>query len=248
MGIKETSIGGVREAFPETLWSSILSDPDRGSEQRRARLQQLLGLYWRPVYRYVRVCWKCSIEDAKDLTQEFFAHILEGDLVARYQPSQGRFRSFLKASLKFFLAETYRDRQRLKRGGGRIIVPLAVDGDEKENMPAGDSASPEELYDREWADGIMADCLSRLRASLRAEGKEAYFQVYHTYDLSADEKKPTYQEIAGTLGLSVSDVRNYLFQVRARLKDLIVERIRAYVTTREELVEELGDLLALFRR
>jgi RNA polymerase sigma-70 factor (ECF subfamily) len=242
----ETSTGGRDEAFPETIWSSILSATD--SKARQERLKQLCALYWRPVYKFVRVSWKKNIEEAKDLTQEFFAHVMESDLLGKYQPQSGRFRGFLKASLKNFLAETHRDNTRLKRGGGKVIVPLNVEGVETDNfLKDSQSLTAEELYDREWAEGLMADCVQKLRAVLIEEGKEKYFQAFERYDLCGDER-PTYPQIAQDLGLSVHDVRNYLVQARARLKELVVTRIREYVTSRSELAQELSELSDLFRR
>jgi RNA polymerase sigma-70 factor (ECF subfamily) len=250
VSIKETSITGGRDGFPETLWSSILSAAGRDDPQRRERFQRLLILYWKPVYKFVRGYWKTTIEDAKDLTQEFFAHILESDLVGKYRPELGRFRSFLKASLRVFLAEVYRDRKRLKRGGGKTIIPLEVEGLETDTfLKDTEQMTPEELYDREWAEGLMADCIRELKQTLHSEGKEDYFRVYEAYDLCRDDReRPTYSELARTINRDLHDVRNYLSHARAKLKDLLVGRIQEYVTTREDLVDELNDLMGLFRR
>src|SRR5262245_42976956 len=105
----ETRMGGSQEAFPETVWSSILSCKDPASARRQAGINHLFSLYWRPVYKFVRAAGGRSIEDAKDLAQEFFCHILEGDLLGRYEPDQGRFRNFLKGALRNFLLEARRD-------------------------------------------------------------------------------------------------------------------------------------------
>lgn len=243
----ETSTGGRDEAFPETLWSSVLSSRD--PQARQDRLKQLCSMYWRPVYKFIRVSWKKNIEESKDLTQEFFAHLMESDLLGKYRPQAGRFRAFLKASLKNFLAENHRDSRRQKRGGGKIIVPLNMEGVETDSfLKDSQSLTAEDLYDREWAEGLMADCVRRLRDDLKSEGKDAYFEAFERYDLCADDSRPTYPEIAQALGLSVHDVRNYLVLARARLKELIVERIREYVSSNSELAQELGELSDLFRR
>ena len=93
----ETHMGGSREDFPETVWSSVINNPD--SPDRREKLNRLLSRYWRPVYKYVRAAWKKSIEDAKDLTQEFFLGIMDGGIFERYDAEKGRFRYFLKGEV-----------------------------------------------------------------------------------------------------------------------------------------------------
>src|SRR5687767_13720288 len=93
----ETTLGGDRESFPETVWSSLLGTSGPLTPAREAALNQLVTLYWRPVYKYVRTAGGASIEDAKDLTQEFFGYLLEGDVLTKYDRDKGRFRTFLKA-------------------------------------------------------------------------------------------------------------------------------------------------------
>jgi RNA polymerase sigma-70 factor (ECF subfamily) len=236
-------------AFPETLWSSILSAPDPNSPERRERLQKLLQSYWKPVFKSIRRTWKTNIEDAKDLTQEFFAHVLEVDLVGKYKPHLGRFRSFLRASLRLFLAEQYRDRRRIKRGGAATIIPLDVGPETGSLYPDDGQITPEEYFDREWAEAIVEECVGRMRERLRGQGKEVYFRVYEAYYGGGEEKeRPTYPEIAKALGLQLHDVRNYLTHTRAMLKELLVERVREYVAGPQELAGELNELMALFKR
>src|SRR5688572_20583017 len=106
MGGLETSLGGSRENFPDTVWSSVLGAVDGpSSPERQAALDQFMGVYWRPVYKFIRTAGKASIEDAKDLTQEFFGYFLEGGLLGKYREEKGRFRSFLKGVLRRFLSE-----------------------------------------------------------------------------------------------------------------------------------------------
>lgn len=250
MGTPETTLGGGAESFPETVWSAILSCPDARSPERRARLERLCTLYWRPVYRFIRAAWGKTIEDAKDLTQDFFARLLESDFISRYQPSQGRFRNFLKGALRNFLAEAHRDASRQKRGGGQAVVPLDIDDVEAGVLaPELGRYTPEQLYDREWADGLMADGLAQLKAQLVSEGKENYLKAFEAYDLCPPEQaRPTYADLARSLGLSEHDVRNYLSFARARLRELIVRRISEYVVSPADVEEELRELSGLFGR
>src|SRR5262249_10894727 len=115
MGGLETTLGGSRENFPDTVWSSVLADPaDPGAQAARERF---FAQYWRPVYKFIRTAGRASIEDAKDLTQEFFSYFLEGGLLGKYREEKGRFRSFLKGVLRRFLSEARRDGAAQKRGG-----------------------------------------------------------------------------------------------------------------------------------
>lgn len=244
MGVPETQMGGSREAFPDTAWSSILSCPDPNSEERRERLNRLCAQYWKPVYRFIRAAWRRSIEDAKDLAQAFFCRVIESDLVSKYQAHRGRFRHFLKASLQSFLAEAYRESHRQKRGGGRVIVSLDVEEMEAGDvLPDGGQASPEEQFDRQWASDVMAESLRELRRRLQEEGKEALFRVFEAHDLTSRDGLPaSYESVARDLGMSVSDVRNHLHIVRSRLKEVVAERISDYVASREEMMEEMREL------
>src|SRR5215831_9188960 len=139
----ETTLGGSREAFPETVWASVLS----GAEKSPAAMNRLFQMYWRPVYKFIRTAGGATIEDAKDLTQEFFSYLLEGDVLSKYEGEKGRFRTFLKGVLRNFLSESRRDASRLKRGGGKAILSLDVSGLESEAFLAEKGqVGPEEQF------------------------------------------------------------------------------------------------------
>lgn len=244
MAIPETRIGGSQEAFPETAWSSILARPDAASPERRAKLEQLCSRYWRPVYKYLRAARRHSIEDAKDLAQAYFCFVLESDLVSKYEPDRGRFRAFLKAALNTFLAGVHRDSSRLKRGGDRSPVSLDAEALETESFLADlRQRTPEEIFDRQWAEDVMAQAIVELRRQLLAEGKEPYFKVYEACDLApAEADRPSYDQVARSLGLSVNDVRNFLHAARARLKEVLRAAVADYVASPDDLARELGDL------
>lgn len=243
-------MGGTRESFPETAWLTVLSAPDVRDPRRRAMVERLCSLYWRPVYKFIRATWGKSVENAKDLTQEFFATVLDSDLIVRYQPSKGRFRDFLKGALRNFLAEVHRRGERHKRGGGTVTIALDIDAVETSSFAQDlQQSTPEQIYDREWAEGLMAGCVERLKEQLRSEGREKQLRVFEAYDLApAGGAPPSYEELARRLELSVHDIRNYLSRTRARLRELIVERISEYVASREEIEEELQQLAQYLNR
>src|SRR5688572_2196319 len=121
MGLPDTTLGGSRDAFPETVWSRFVSGT------QAVDLDGLFRFYWRPVYTFIRTASRSSVEDAKDLTQEFFGYLMEGDVLAAYRAERGRFRVFLKGVLRNFLSHDRRDRSRQKRGGGKVPFSLDVE-------------------------------------------------------------------------------------------------------------------------
>ena len=243
MGGLETTIGGSRENFPDTIWSSVLAEPDLGSPEAHAARERFFALYWRPVYKFIRTAGRASIEDAKDLTQEFFSYFLEGGLLGKYREEKGRFRSFLKGVLRRFLSEARRDGSAQKRGGGRTILSLDVSEVETERFLAEKSEkTPEEIFDRQWARDVLMESIADLRRVLAAEGKGDCLRVYEAYELSPEQKDLTYGGLARTLGLTEHQVKNHLDTARERLEQIVRERLARGVSSPRELADEMNDL------
>src|SRR4029077_8519893 len=148
MAEKDTAIQAGGSRFPATAWSLLSRLRDPKDPRVQAYLNRMIETYWRPIYKYVRLAWKRSNEDAKDLTQAFFIHLLEGDLLARADPERGNFRKLLLASLRNFLANEARAGHAQKRGGGRVIVSLDAETEEG-GLP--DPADPQEAFEGQWA-------------------------------------------------------------------------------------------------
>jgi RNA polymerase sigma-70 factor (ECF subfamily) len=220
-------------AFPPTLWSQIVRAQDGAEATRRDALDRLLGAYWRPVYAGIRYGWNKSPEDARDLTQDFLASLLERKFWEQIDPSRGRFRSFLKAALKHFMMNQARDQSRQKRAHTAISV-------EAFDVPDYAGKPPEDVLDQEWISTVLQRAVDRLQAEFSKEGKAAYFEVLKRYDL---EGGATYGEIAKALGISESDVRNYLHAARARLKTLVRDAVHEYSADAADLQEELRFIL-----
>jgi len=245
VGGLETTIGGSRENFPETIWSSVLAEPDLSSPEAQAAREKFFSLYWRPVYKFIRTAGRASIEDAKDLTQEFFGYFLEGGLLAKYREEKGRFRSFLKGVLRRFLSEARRDGAAQKRGGGKTILSLDVSEVETERFLAEKSEkTPEEIFDRQWARDVLMESIADLRRVLTADGKEACLKVYESYELSPGQDERTYGAIARTLGLTEHQVKNHLDTARLRLEQIVRERLARGVSSARELTDEMNDLFS----
>jgi RNA polymerase sigma-70 factor (ECF subfamily) len=242
----ETTLGGDRENFPETVWSSLLGSDGPVTPAREAALNQLVTLYWRPVYKYVRTSGGATIEDAKDLTQEFFGYLLEGGILSKYDRDKGRFRSFLKAVLANFLSTTRRDATRLKRGGGRRIASLDVEELETSAFLAErQKFTPDQIFDRQWTQEILSESLAEMRKQLTAENRAVSVQVYESYNgiAPSDGTAPTYASIGRSLGLSEQQVKDHLAYARNRLEKIIRERLARRVASDRELSEEINDLL-----
>jgi RNA polymerase sigma-70 factor (ECF subfamily) len=250
-----TEIGGPNFAFPTTSWSVVRSAIDPASPERRTSLESLLKKYWKPVYRFVRARWRKSNEDAKDLTQGFFALLLEGQGLLRVAPEHGSLRSYLKTALAHFLVDEQRKEEALKRGGSFDRVP--VDISTLDGAIADDgTASPEEAFDREWLSVCLGEAVRALQELLRAEGREAYFDVFSAYYLDPQnpsragapitqdkEAAPTYESVASRLGLRPHDVSNYLVYARRKLRNVLKQRVSDYVSSEQDAAAELRFIL-----
>lgn len=218
MTIPDTSMGGEVRGFPPTP-AALRAAP---------AIDELSRLYWKPVYHYLRTVGRRSNDDAKDLTQQFFLHLMKNQAVERYRPGRGPLRSFLKACLRNFLIDEFRKREE---------PTLPLDG------AAEPTAQAESEYEREWLISVMEAALRDVREELVAAGRDAHWKVFEAYDLRAkDAPKRTYEDLARELGLSEDDVRGALQFVRRRLRDRAIEQVRRSVSDPRELYSELGHL------
>ena len=229
--------------FITTRWSVVLTagrDPTPGS---RAALAELCELYWPPLYTYARRQGH-SVEEAQDLTQAFFLRLLEKRYVQAADPQRGRFRSFLLASFKHFVANE-RDRERAqKRGGGQSPVPLAFEPVEARYAaePA-ETLTPEALFERQWALGVIERVLATLGAECIKAGKEAIFT--HVKDLLVGERTPGgYAAIADTLGTTEGAIKVTVHRLRRRFRLLLRVEIGSTVSDDSEIDDEIRYLFA----
>jgi RNA polymerase sigma factor (sigma-70 family) len=245
------TVYGQADPFGPTQWSVIVAagkteaDPEIAS----AALAQLCQTYWRPLYTYVR-SRGYSVHDAQDLTQGFFAHLIEHKIHLRADRQLGKFRSFLLASLKNFLSHARERDQALKRGGGREFVPLDEGrAEEAESLfqthcAAGNTPLPEEkLFEKTWAETLVATALDRLAAAYKAEGKEKLFDRLQTFVAIGADALPSYSELAVRLAATESTIRSHVTRLRARYREILRAEVRRTVDTDAEVDEELRELL-----
>lgn len=242
----DTDLGGRQHAFPATQGAVLRAACDADPAIRNPAFATLVASYWKPIYKYIRLAWHRSNEDAKDLTQAFFARVLEKDFLARYDPERVRFRTYLRVCLDGFLANEHQAAARLKRGGGRPILSLDFDSADRElgRLEPVDPANLDEWFRREWVRGLFELAVDSLREYCAAEAKSAAFTVFERYDLSDDpqQPRPTYAELAQALDLPVTQVTNYLAYARRHFRRLILEQLRTMTASDEEFQAEARQL------
>ena len=210
----------------------------------REALSQLCELYWPPLYGFARR-QGYSVEQAQDLTQAFFARFLEKQDVQDADRARGRFRSFLLGSFKHFLANEY-DRERAKkRGGDQVKIALEVDAAEARFVAEpSDDLTPEALFERQWALGVIDRVMDALRADLVKSGKEATFEQLKGL-LVGEKEEGGYAAIARTLGTTEGAVKVTVHRLRQKFRDLLRAEIAATVEDDAEIEDEIRYLMAI---
>jgi RNA polymerase sigma factor (sigma-70 family) len=232
--------------FATTHWTLVLASQS-SSPQASQALERLCRLYWPPLYAYVRRRGHRP-EQAQDLTQEFFARLLQNNDLARVKPELGRFRSFLLASLKHFLANEWDAAQTGKRGGGQARLSWDDETLERQyQLEAADQATPETIFERRWALNVLEQALAQLGQEYFRAGKQDLFEGLRVF-LSGDKKLIPQAEIAGKLGISISAVRVGVHRLRQRYGQVLREQIAATVSSPAEIEEEIRHLMAVLGR
>jgi RNA polymerase sigma-70 factor (ECF subfamily) len=241
---------GQSDPFAPTHWSVIAAagESQAAPEIARAALAQLCQVYWSPLYSFVR-SRGYSVHDAQDLTQSFFAFLIDRKIYARADRQKGKFRSFLLASLKNFLADAYDHEQTLKRGGGADFLPLHEEqAEEAESLfqtcsASGNASSEDHVFERTWAETLVTGGLDRLAAFYRAEGKEKLFEELRVFLTGSEAPLPSYTVLAVRLGTQESTLRSHVTRMRARYREALRAEVRHTVETDAEVDAELRELL-----
>ena len=233
--------------FATTHWSVVLAATHVHSPRAREALEKLCRTYWYPLYAFVRR-QGASAEDAEDFTQAFFTHLLRKDFLSDVRPEKGRFRSFLLACLKHFLADEWDKARRLKRGGASPALSLDIEqAEERYQLESRSEPSADQLYERRWALDLLALVLDRLRQEAVQAGKAAVFDQLQGC-LLGERPDETYAEIGARLGLSQSAVKVTVHRLRQRYGELLREEIAHTVAEPGEIEEELRYLFAVVSR
>jgi len=231
--------------FPVTRWSVVITASGDDAAARTA-LAELCEAYWYPLYSFVRRSGK-SPQDAEDLTQAFFARLVEKETLGFVQKERGKLRSFLLQALKNFLSDEWDKANALKRGGGTQTISIdAAVAEERYAMELPDESSPDRLYQRRWAVTLLKQVLEALQESYHATGKEHLFEELHQY-LASNAGEESYRGPADRLGMSENAVRVAVFRMRQRYAAELRRQIAETVETEDEVTAEIDFLFQAVR-
>jgi RNA polymerase sigma factor (sigma-70 family) len=232
-------------AFTTTHWSVVLEAQGESPAAQEA-LEKLCRVYWRPLYGFVRR-QGVSPEDAQDLTQGFFALLLERRDLRSVRKEKGRLRSYLLTALKHFLADERRRAMAIKRGKGEGLIPLEqLHAEEWRGMEPTDQLTAERIYERRWASTVLERVLNRLEDNYRTRGNAALFDCLN--QLLGDEPgAPSHADIAAQLGMTENAVSQAFHRFRQSYQSLLREEIAHTVATPGDIESELRHLIAMIR-
>jgi RNA polymerase sigma-70 factor (ECF subfamily) len=243
------------DGFATTRWSLVADAGDATNDAGREALSVLCHSYWLPLYAYVRRR-VASEHEAQDLTQGFFARILERNDVAAARQDRGRFRAYLLTALKHYLANEWEKARALKRGGGKAPLSLDMDfrdGETRLHLEPGDPTTPEQAYERQWATTVLGAVFTRLREESVHRGDEtgreeraARFDALKPFLAGAMPRGST-TEVAQTLGMSETAVRTAVARLRDRYREILRSEIAQTVRDSADVDEEIAGLFAAVR-
>ena len=233
------------DIFATTHWTVVLAAGRQHSPQAARALEELCRTYWFPLYAYVRRRGYAR-EDAEDLTQAFFTRLLEKNSFASLNAGKGKFRAFLLASVKHFLANARDKAHTLKRGGGSI--PLSLDwqtADTQFQVAATGEPGPDQAFDREWAVALLARVIERLQNECAVDGKANLFEQLKLF-LTAGNDEPAQGEVAQALGMEAGAVRVAIHRLRKRYRQLLRDEIAHTLTDQAMVDDEMRALFGAF--
>jgi DNA-directed RNA polymerase specialized sigma24 family protein len=250
---EDTRIGGPSGKFPATRWSAVLAARSDDPRERSRALGAIVDAYWKPIYKYLRIRWNKSNEDAKDATQEFLAQLIEKEYLSDFDPAKARLRTFLRVCVDHFVANQTKAANRLKRGGDVLHVALDFARAEAEFVRAKSSlivaASAEsfdEYLEKEFVRNLFTLAVADLRAFCEARGKPQHFQLFERYDLDdAGLSRPSYAELAQEFGIAITDVTHYLAFARREFRRIALEKLREMTCSETEFRREARALLGV---
>lgn len=232
------------QGFGTTHWSVVLAAARHGTSESREALRQLCEAYWVPLYSYLRRRgFEC--DEAEDLTQGFFAKLLETSSLEGATPRRGRFRSYLLGALKHFVSNEMDRRHALKRGGGKALLSLDRDAAEgRYALEPADRRTPEKLFERVWALTVVERALTRLRGEHAVESRKARLFELLKPTLSGERPPEGYRGVARELRMTEGAVKVAAHRFRGRFRELIRDEVAETVSDDAQVEEEIRYLLA----
>ena len=231
------------QRFATTHWSVVLRAGDSQATQSAEALERLCTAYWYPLYVFVRSRGH-GPEAAHDLTQEFFARLLEKKWLQDADPARGRFRTFLLTALQHFLTNEWHRSQTIKRGGGRLPIALdALEAEERYALEPRENTTPAALFDRRWALTLIGRAQDRLRDEVVAAGEGARFTALEPA-LAGDRTDLGYGELAERFGVTENTIKSWVLRLRRRFRSLLVAEITETLEAGQDPEAELQELFA----
>jgi RNA polymerase sigma factor (sigma-70 family) len=232
------------DQFPVTRWSVIDAVKSADAAERARAMDTLFAAYWKPVYKYVRLRWNHPVEDAQDLTQGFFAEMLERELLTKYNPVKSKLRTYLRLCVDSFVMNQEKAARRQKRGGNIMHVALDFQAAEGELMgttiDAASIPSPEsleEFFEKEWVRSLFELAAEDLRKFCAERERERTFRLFEDYDLSGDPDI-SYEKLATQYAISLTNVTNALSWARREFRRIALERLRELCGCEDEFHRE----------
>jgi RNA polymerase sigma factor (sigma-70 family) len=241
--VDQSSPAGGAKRFQSTRWSVVLLSAQSQAPGSKEAFANLCKLYWYPLYAFVRHRGH-SPEDAEDLVQGFFLHLVEHKTLSRIDRSKGKFRSFLLASVQKYLSDEA-DRARCsKRGGKAEFVHLDLEGaEDRYGLEPVDALTPEKIFDARWAMALISEALNRLNREYVAQGKATTFQTLKAFlDPVNTKNLPSYEELAGQMEVSDGALKTLIHRLRKQYTALVREEISRTVSDPFDVDEEIHQL------
>src|SRR6516165_10375089 len=231
--------------FTSTRWTIVRerAESQTPPDDVLRALSELCRIYWRPIFLFLRRQGSTP-DDAQDLTQGFFAHLIESRAYARADPNRARFRSFLLSALKHFVAHARAHDRTQKRGGGMILGPLdtaAIAEADARDM-ASQAWSAERVYEREWAETLLRQALDRLAEECALAGKDELFKQLNSHLSVTSEGAVPYEEMSRQLGRPITTLRSDVARLRSRYRAILREEVGGTVAEASEIDAELRHL------
>lgn len=236
-------------AFPSTQSSVVQALASSDADARQRAFDTIVSIYWKPVYKYIRLRWTLGHEDCEDLTQDFFRLAFEKGWLARYDAQRARFRTFLRTCVDGHVSNWRRAERRAKRGGDFMFVAMDFAMAEREfldSTPPPD-ANVEAYFHHEWVRAVFELSIERLRAECSSAGKDVPFMLFVRYDVepAGTDTRPSYADLAREFALPETQVTNFLAFARRRFRHHVLQALAELTGNREEYAEAVRDLLGV---
>ena len=237
----DTAIGGARGAFPATRHSAVVRIASGEPDERTRAWETIVAAYWKPVYKYVRLRWRQSNEDAKDTVQAFFMRAMEKDYFRSFDPKRASFRTFVRTCVDGFVANERKAATAQKRAPAAPLLSLDFANAEPEmaTLNVADPNSLEEYFRREWVRSVFELAVDRVRTRVQ----ERAFRAWELYDLTDEGSRRRYADIAEELGATVTQVTNWLAAARREFRLAVLDHLHELTASDREFEAEAHALL-----